>query len=303
MKSLYSIRDFCEISEVPNSSTVECSFALSNNLELNFFGLKCCDVSNYGIFSPFWDPQFLGLSNIDEIGLIIKKFIDINCSQGVRAIKIKLPPSFYANGIDLVKFHLIKGGFRIIDYSLWQTIDLVTYKTARSYESSLKHSSRKVIKRFSEYDDNPYLELIDNQSPLECVYDLIAHNRIRLGTSLKYSIGYLHKLINICPDRIRIFKFHVRGQFVAAAICHLTANDILYVAAWADSLHGLTHSPMYKFASKLVGYCIENEIRYLDFGISSSVDLFTPGLFKFKANLGCFTSVQETFIYERVLGS
>ena len=298
MKSLYSTRDFCEISEIANSSTVEYCFALSHNLNLKFFGLKCGDISNYGIFSPFWDPQFLELSNIDEIGLIIKKFIDVNLSSGIKVIKIKLPPSFYANGIDLAKFHLIKAGFKIIDYSLWQTVDLISCKTSVTYESSLKYSSRKVIKRFSEFDDDPQIELIDNQSPLECVYDLIASNRIRLGTSLKYSIGYLYKLNNTFPDRVRIFKFNVRGRYVAAAICHLTADDILYVAAWADNLHGLTYSPMYKFASKLVDYCIENKIRYLDFGISSSVGLFTPGLFKFKANLGCFTSVQETFMYE-----
>lgn len=295
MKSLYSTRDFCEISEVPNSCTVEYGFALSNNLELKFFGLKCGDISNYGIFSPFWDPKFLELSNIDEIGLLVKKIIDVNLSSGIKVIKIKLPPSFYANGIDLAKFHLIKSGFKIIDYSLWQTLDLTSYKTFASYESSLKNSSRR---RCREYDDDAQLELIDNQSSLESVYDLIACNRIRLGTSLKYSTGYLYKLINTFPDRVRIFKFHVRGRYVAAAICHLTADDKLYVASWADDLHGLTHSPMYKFASNLVEYCIENEIRYLDFGISSSIGLFTPGLFKFKTNLGCFTSVQETFIYE-----
>jgi hypothetical protein len=87
---------------------------------------------------------------------------------------------------------------------------------------------------------------------------------------MKYSSSYLIDLMSNFEDQVKIFSIKIDSRLVAAAICHKTKENILYVASWGDYGHSLEYSPMYKFASELVGYCLENNFDYLN----EFIDLF-----------------------------
>jgi len=142
--------------------------------------------------------------------------------------------------------------------------------------------------------------LVENDSliDVENVYKLLAENREKIGTKLKYSFEYLKALIKLYPASIFIFRLIVNGRMVACAICHQSAPSILYVAAWGDARHDLKYSPMYIFAKYLIQYCIDKDNLVLDFGVSSDKYIFTPNLFLFKKNIGCEHSLQLTYFIE-----
>jgi predicted N-acyltransferase len=186
-------------------------------------------------------------------------------------------------------------GFNIVNIGLWQTIPCQGISNKSSYIDSLKHSSRKVIKKFRDHSVS-LLEINKSDSEnIKATYDLINKNRLKIDTRLKYTLSYLIKLIESFPTNIRLFFLKVNEESVAAAICHVTQDKIMYVAAWGDYGHQLEYSPMYNFAAELVDLCLQEGIHYLDFGISSDLNLYTPKLHSFKQNIGCETFLQNTF--------
>lgn len=297
-ENLYSSREFQSISEVPNVEEIHLVLFDSKLAESDIHGLISNKVAKFGLLAPFWIPSFLKRhSDIKTLDEYIHNLIE-QCSNFSDGIEIRLAPSFYNSNIDTLKYLLLKNGFSVIESATWQCIALSDFKSEIEYETSLKHSSRKVINNFNKLYKGLMLEVdVKNISNVELAYSLINNNRKALGTNLKYSFEYLLKLIQIAPTKIKIFTFNVNDLPVAAAICHITDKDILYIAAWGDANHELTQSPMYSFASGLVKFCLDNHFQFLDYGISCSLAEFNPGLFSFKKNIGCFSTLQETFSY------
>lgn len=296
--NIYSSREFQKISEVPNTKEIHLTLFESNAEVNEIHGLTLNKTATFGLFAPFWMPNFLGRhSDIKILNDYVHNLI-AQCSSYANKIEIRLAPSFYNGNIDALKYLLQKNGFSISNVATWQYISLSGFKNAIEYESSLKHSSRKVINNFNKLYQSLMREVnLKDKGDVELAYSLINDNRKSLGTNLKYSFEYLLKFIEIEPTRIKIFTFNIDGQPVAAAICHITNKNVLYVAAWGDANHNLTQSPMYTFASNLVTFCLNNNIQFLDYGISCTLAEFAPGLFNFKKNIGCFSTLQETFLY------
>ena len=298
-ENIYSSRAFQSISEAPNVEVIHLSLLESKGAEDEVHGLLLDKTAKFGLLAPFWIPSFLERQS--EIKTLDKYVCDLieQSSYCSRQIEIRLPPSFYNSNIDTFKYLLQKNGFVKSDVAIWQSISLGGYKDELEYELSLKHSSRKVINNFKKLHQGLIKEVdLKNKDTIKLAYSLINDNRRKLGTSLKYSFEYLLRLIELEPDRIKIFTFDVDKHAVAAAICHVTDSNVIYIAAWGDANHELSHSPMYSFASGLVKYCLSNNFQFLDYGISCTLKEFTPGLFNFKKNIGCFSTLQETLLYK-----
>jgi|GEM_PF-4906061 len=300
MENIYSTLAYQELSEVPNVQPVAHNLFGDQGKQSFVFGLKQHEVDFYGIYAPFWFPLFLAqnsdIKKLEECldQLLQKTFFN----NDTKKIIIRLPPYFYDESIEILSFLLEKNGFKQSNIALWQMMDLKGYDSKLSYTMKLKHSARKVLKKFDPADI--CLERVDvcDTGDIKLVYDIINQNRINIGTNIKYSLNYLLSLISQFEAYIKIFLLKVKSRPVAAAICHQSSKNVMYVAGWGDSGHSLEYSPMYNFAAELVGYCIEKKYEYLDFGISSDLDLYTPNLLKFKQNIGCQTTSQRTFCLE-----
>ena len=297
--NIYSSAEFQEITEVNNSKGIHLSLLDASGVSCEAHGIIHNSVAKFGVLAPFWIPSFIekhsDIKILDEqVSQLLRLSLEVSTS-----IEIRLPPSFYNSNIEVLKYLLLKNGFTISDVAIWQSIDVGKFQNGEVYEASLKHSARKVLKNFKKSCQGVLQEVdLKNHQMVEEAYNLINQNRKSIGTNLKYSLEYVLKLIQLEPLRIKIFVFQADNTPTAAAICHITSKNILYVAAWGDINTGLAYSPMYNFASSLVQYCIDNSLEYLDYGISSSLDDYNPGLFSFKKNIGCFATSQEKFIYQ-----
>lgn len=294
--NLYSSPDFLQISEsflgnlmqVPTSENDQIIGLVDNENYLNI-----------GMNAPFWLPDFLLADrSLQELSLIIDKITAHKKENGLSGIKIRLPPPIYSPTLELFAYCLVKSGFKISNSAIWQYININDFSSDDAYIALLKHSSRKVLNKYLTIDTR--LELVENDSLIEVAkaYELLAENREKIGTKLKYSCEYLLALIKLYPSSIFIFRLIVNGRMVASAICHQTIPSILYVAAWGDARHDLKYSPMYIFAKYLIQYCIDKDNLVLDFGVSSDKYIFTPNLFLFKKNIGCKHSLQLTYFIE-----
>lgn len=296
MNNLYSTLNYNEISEVEGNRPLH--FELFSSIEPynQVYGVSSQNQAYFGLNSPFWLPNFLyQYSNIEKIEDSFTQLIEQCKNQSIDKITIRLAPHFYQNSIVSSEFILKKMGFNIINTALWQTIPCQGFLNKTSYIDSLKHSSRKVIKKFKDHSIS-LLEVNNSDiKSIETTYELINKNRLSINTKLKYTLSYLLKLIDSFPNNIRLFNLIIDEKLVAAAICHVTQDKIMYVAAWGDYGHELEQSPMYNFATELIDLCIQERVCYLDFGISSDLNLYTPKLHSFKQNIGCETFTQNTF--------
>ncbi len=298
MENIYSTKKFQELNESDDLIPINFVFKdKENHSEFEIHGLSKEKKAAYGIYAPFWLPKIvLEHSDLILFDIFVSNLISAHKKKKYESIEIRLPPSFYLSSLNIFKFILIKNSFKISNIALWQTINIKDFNNQSTYRDSLKYSSRKEIKKFVIQYQFSLREIdLNNYSAVRNSYNIINLNRKKIGTSLKYSINYLLNLINLEPEKIKIFDLLVEQEIVASAICHMSGKKVLYIAAWGDVEHNLTKSPMYIFASELVEYCITNNYAYLDFGTSSDLNLFTPNLFKFKENIGCFNSLQETF--------
>ena len=211
-------------------------------------------------------------------------------------MQIRLPPYFYDDSIEILEYLIKKYGFEEINSALWQMVDIKNHKSQTDYEESLRHSARKILKKTFLADVSLKEIAQTDHSSISHAYDLINENRNKNNTALKYSKNYLMKLISAFGTKIKIFTLQIDSNIVAAAICHKTAENIMYVASWGDYGHDLKFSPMYKFSSELVRYSIKKNYEYLDFGLSCDRDVENSNLLHFKKNIGCKTTSQRTFM-------
>jgi hypothetical protein len=297
MENLYSTEKFQKINEIDGLLPFNFILNDGDKVQSEIHGVSNENKATYGIYAPFWMPEItLKRSDINQLDVFVLNLISLHKEEKNISIEIRLPPSFYSTSLDILKFILLKHGFKLSNIALWQTLKIKGFESKLSYENSLKYSSRKELKNFSKLYQFNLREIdITDKSAIKASYQIIDLNRRNLGVCLKYSLNYLFNLIVIEPNRIKIFDLIVEDRHIASAICHETQDDILYVAAWGDANHHLNKSPMYIFGSELTEYCIQNKYSYLDFGISSDLRQYTPNLYRFKENIGCFASLQETF--------
>ena len=300
MENIYSTLAYQKLCEVPSMQIIEQRLFKSMEPQNFIFGLRSHSTDFYGLYAPFWLPNFMVQhSKYEKLESCLTELIELTKMGGeTKKIKVRLPPHFYNNSIEMLNFIMEKYGFTQVNNALWQMIYINDYEFIDHYEEGLRHSARKVLKK--TYKKEVILTEIfySDQKKISFAYDLINENRKKNNAKIRYSKNYLIKLMLEFGAHIKIFTLEIDAKIVAAAICHKTTENIMYVASWGDHGHDLGYSPMYKFASELVQYCIEKKYKYLDFGVSSDKQTENLNLLQFKKNIGCNTTSQTTFVLE-----
>jgi len=298
VENIFSTRGYYEASEVGEAEALSFNVLTADKTVVPIHGQRIEDTLRLGLSAPFWFcPEILNL-DFDSVGSVVRSIIENSVENGIREIWVKTPPSYYATAVDDFEYHLSRENFDVVNTALCQAIRCDAFQSSLVYESSLKSASRRLLRRFSEMHSFQLRDCsLDWEREVADVYKLINNNRSKKAMTLKYSFDYLKELTTRYRERLRLFKFFVDDNYVAAAICHLVGEDKMYVAAWGDFGHALNKSPMYKFCSSLVEYCVDRDIGLLDFGVSSDRSTYTPALIKFKENIGCCSSLQRTYKY------
>lgn len=299
MDNLYSTSYYQKISEIGGTKLF--SFYLSNikNRENIVNGIQKEKELHFGTYAPFWLPNFLVKNkDLKKLEDFLEEIIIKSKESKINSIFVKLAPNFYSENIASFLFLLEKKEFELFSSSLWQAIDLRNIKNIDEYVKILPHSSKKIL---NKYNPNDFflkeLSLLDKKK-IEASYKLINNNRKRNGKKLKYSLSYLYKLVSNENKKVKIFNFFYRESHIASAICHVTQRDILYIANWGDYGHSNKYSVMYNFCLELIKYCINNNYKILDFGVSTSLSDENLNLFRFKNKLGCAPFSQKIYRIE-----
>jgi hypothetical protein len=295
--NFYSSSEYCSLQTAYGLQIHQFDIEVEPNKKSKIFGLCDGEVALYGTRAPFWYPwkpvEDIELSTAEQFVL---QFIQQNQLAGMKQVRLRLPPRHYSKTIPLLEFQLRRNSFKEHGQALWQYINVSEFDNSEHYTSNLKKTSQKILKKYVGEDVK--LEELDPErwDDIEAAYNLINENRKSLGVQLKYSSSHLLLLNKVFKGYIKVFNLCITGKPVASAICHMTAADVMYVAAWGDHGHTLKYSPMYPFAALLVDYVKKNKIKTLDFGTSSDLELYTPTLYLFKKNIGCQLEIQRTFI-------
>lgn len=88
-------------------------------------------------------------------------------------------------------------------------------------------------------------------------------------------------------------------KIIAAAVTVVVSKEILYCFYIGDSLAYRPYSPVTFLVSGIYDYCIANNFKLLDLGISTDKGVLNKGLYSFKKSLGCIDSCKLTF--EKIL--
>ena len=296
MDNLYSTSYYQKISEIEDTKLFSFYLSKIKNRESIINGLQKKDELHLGTYAPFWLPNFLIKNkDLNKLNEYLEELISKSKKKKISSIFIKLAPNLYSKNITSFSFLLEKKNFQIISSSLWQAINLKNIKNINDYIEILPHSSKKILNKYNS--DDFFLKEINllDKKKLEDSYELINNNRKQIGQKLKYSFSYLKKLVSNENEKIKVFNFFYKEAYVASAICHITKKGILYIANWGDYGHSNKYSVMYNFCLELVKFCLKNNFKILDFGLSTSLNNENLNLFRFKNKLGCNPFSQKIF--------
>jgi hypothetical protein len=144
------------------------------------------------------------------------------------------------------------------------------------------------------------LQIVTDQEILE-LYDVIIKNAEQKKRKFSLSIEDIKRMSNVLSVEdlnLWIYKSSVTGNSVAAAICQIVDNEVVYVFRWGHVYNyndlGLESSPMTFVADHLCQEYSNRGYRVLYVGTSSNEGVLDENLAHFKESLGALrTSIES----------
>lgn len=214
----------------------------------------------------------------------INKFIDCFLKdlseQKIKAIIIKIAPSFYHNNCP-VDFTLLL---------LTQKFESIADETNHHIEiskdpmSALMHSMEK-----RKYDKCVNSNFEFRQEPLskfDEIFQFIYDCRIEKDQSLSMQQYDLKKMVVTLPESYLLFSIRDGNKLIAASICIVVNNQVIYNFYPASSLAYNNYSPMVFLVASIYQYGQKNGFDILDLGTSMLNNEPNEGLIRFKENIG-----------------
>jgi hypothetical protein len=223
---------------------------------------------------------------------IILKFVAFIQNQlrklGARRIFVKLPPHFIdGSKHNQIEDALIRSGFQIVSEEVSSIMEVVD-----QYGSEIHRSEKKRLRKSTK--GNFKFEKIPI-SEINTIYSFILKCREKKNYSLSMSLVDMQDLATHFPNNVLLFTLKDQEKLIAASICLLVSEEVLY-----DFYHD--HDPSYDTFSPIVmlvkginDYCFENQIPFIDLGTSMIDDKINTGLFEFKLKLGARRAVKYSF--------
>ncbi len=284
MYNFYSDKIFQDIADLKKYEPINLSVDF-NRQKFKLNGILINNEITFGIYSPFWLPDFLFVKDRDNrlYEKVIEKIVDFKLKKKNKKIFIKLAPNIYNENIDFFKKFLIKYGFKIEKTFIQSYLDLKRFKNKDEYIRQLSSSSKNNINYFKK---KLKIKEISNKDILKIKssYKIIAKNREIKKRKLKYNFRYLLKLIEKFNDKIKIYSLFDDKKIIAASICHETFPEYVYIANWGD-FHDYKKNINYFFYSEMLEIFLKEKYKILDFGIACELNEKDSGLLKFKKNL------------------
>jgi len=241
------------------------------------------NISNYKASSPLKAPfgsfEISLQVQLKDFCLFVQQIEVELKKEGVRKIEIQCPPELYISTQPLVTATLSMLGFKIIEAQPGCCI-IVNKKSL--FEKMFK--DKKIKFRLAQKTGLTFKKL--SLLKLSEVYSFIAKFRRKLNRTLSMSSSELAKTVKALPHSFLIVGVFLKGRMIAACICVIVSNSILYTfySAHDDEFDKL--SPRIFLLSNLYGWCQKNKVTLLDLGTSGVKDKPNPGLLDFKIRIG-----------------
>lgn len=223
-------------------------------------------------------------NSIDNKGILnlLNQFYSWGSGQS-RSYKIRIPPQYLEPNIYpvLQDFFESKAATVIVEKNQHLCLSRLGYK------DHFSKTNKKIVRK--SLDQGLYISIDKNLTSEG--YKLLEKNRLRRNLSLSLSYSSLLIQASLMSDQYLYFScYDSTEKLLAYAVCVIVKEDVIYVLYWGEDPQYRKASPVVFLAMKIIDYCNENNINYLDAGISSVNGEIDQNLFEFKSRLGFVSS-------------
>ena len=273
---------------------------LSNYQYDNLFRFSLIEGADYLVYIYFclYDNQaqnarFSGVGgfegaevNIENVSLLLSSLSDWGKANGITAFTIKMAPEFYLK--DIIGFKDI-GSLELLYSEYNQHIEI----SSEPYISLLKRNERKRLRKCQRAGYQFKKLTVES---LQQAYEVVKTNRELKGYPVTVTYDQLLLMFQNFPDQYLLFGVFDEARLIAVAVSIRVSENVLYNFYHGDDFEYRRDSPVVMVINGVYEYCQENNIQYLDLGISSVQGVLNEGLYQFKENCGAQVSPKEILI-------
>ncbi len=246
------------------------------------------------LLSPFSAPHGGFSTNRSDIKLqyfenFVNQLVELSVHDNIKSIRFILPPFFYnENNVTKTHYALISNGFSHLYYNINHHFyfESLNKFTDQGIDRETRRNIRKAIDlglTFNQVTENE-LKYV--------AYTIIKANKELKGRPLHLSFEQLQETERFIP--VDYFLVCCKDIAIASAIVYHVSRSIVQFIYWGDLREYTEYKPMSFLAYHLFRHYTQNNIKYLDLGISSENGLPNYGLCNFKEDFGCTASIKHT---------
>jgi hypothetical protein len=200
--------------------------------------------------------------------------------QNIKEIIIKIAPSLYYKNcpVDFTQL-LISHEFDSIADEINHHIEI-----SKDPLSDLMHSMEK--RKYNKCVNSNFVFQQESLSNFNAIFQFIYDCRIEKDQSLSMQQNDLKKMIVPLSESYLLFSVRDGNKLIAASICIVVNNRVIYNFYPASSLAYNNYSPMVLLAASIYQYGQKNGYEILDLGTSMLNNKPNESLIRFKENIG-----------------
>jgi len=211
-------------------------------------------------------------------------------SKGIREIIIKHYPGIYhPQSFEKVISTLALNGYKISLIDLNQILKI----SDDPFESIIHPMEFRNLNKSKKtgiiFTEHPNTEA-------EIVFNAIETFRNERKIPVNIDFNSLKRLVDKFPDRYKFFSASMENEMVSSTICVKVKDSILYNFLPAHNSAYNMFSPIVFLLEQIYKYASNNEIKYIDLGVSSINNKPQKGLIRFKERLGGKSVSKLTFL-------
>lgn len=226
---------------------------------------------------------------LEVIDALVENALDWLRNRGARRLTVLVPPLCHDAHLGALVFNsLARHGLTEVS----QELDYFRSVGGEAFEDRIDRGNAKQLRKA----ERAGLEAgTEPASECESAFAVIVANRQSRGYPVTSDWSSIRKMLEVLPERFRIFGVREGGALIAAAICLVVAEKVLYVWYWGE-MPGSEHlSPVTMLARRIYNHCQESGFGIMDVGTATLDGQPNPGLMRYKSNLGCAPSLKLSF--------
>lgn len=241
--------------------------------------------------SPFGSFHLAPEVTEDQLSCFIQAILTEARGAGYDRIVIRSFPSCYAyRQWELTDRLLLKAGFTVTETGINQHLPL----PGGPFTDIVNPSERRYLNRAASQGWT--FGRLNPQDSLSAAYEIIKDSRVRKGYPVTMSLESLSGMFLRFPDDYQVYGVFDRKKLIAASVCIVINDGILYDFYHGDLEERIRDSPTVFLIAQLYQQAREKGYRLLDLGISTDRGNINRGLYTFKRNLGAQESEKKTYV-------